>query len=307
MRLLTLGVGLRGAKIAELFYKEGVRVNGAPLFKCFAILNDEAQLKTISIRNDRKYYLRDRKGVPGFLNSLTRVYEIWEGSLILNSLEDEFAFEVSVELCERMKKFSDDPLINLTLIPSLGQTDVSELKRKMREIQKVADVIMVFKGTSEVDQKILNALNLLALAGEVDIKKKTSGEVVVDTSDVFNALRSDGFSVVGFAEQKVNFDFFKKGSELKAIRTRRIIEMLDQAIKNLSINVELDKAKSALLLFCGPKEEITMEGIFEAISRIEGLNNDLIVRYGDCPISPTFITKKVALVVLFSGLRSFKF
>jgi len=307
MRLLTLGVGLRGAKIAELFYKEGVRVNGAPLFKCFAILNDEAQLKTISMRNDRKYYLRDKKGVPGFLNSLTRVYEIWEGSLILTSLEDEFAFEVSVDLCERMKKFSDDPLIHLTLIPSLGQADVSELKRKMREIQRVSDVIMVFKGTSEVDQKILNALNLLALAGEVDVKKKTSGEVVVDTSDVFNALRSDGFSVVGFAEQKVDFNFLKKGSELKAIRTRRIIEMLDQAIKNLSINVELEKAKSALLLFCGPKEEITMEGIFEAISRVEGLNNDLIIRYGDCPISPTIITKKVALVVLFSGLRSFKF
>lgn len=307
MRLLTVGVGLRGARIAELFYKEGVRVNGAPLFKCYAILNDEAQLRTISIKDDRKYYMRNIKGVPGFLNSLTRLYEIWEGSLVLSSLEDDFAFEISLDFCERMRKFSEDPLIYLTLVPSLGDVNISEIKRKMKEIQRVSDVIIVFEGRSEVDQKILNALNLLALAGEVDVKRRVSGEVVVDTSDVFNALRSEGFSVVGFAEQKVNFDFFRKKSELKAIRTRRTLEMLDQAIKNLSINAEIEKSKSALLLFCGPKEEITMEGIFEAINRVENLNKDIVIRYGDCPISPTLITKKVALVVLFSGLRSFKF
>lgn len=307
MKLLTVGVGLRGAKIAELFHKEGVRVNGAPLFKCFTILNDEAQLRTISIKDDRKFYMRDKKGVTGFLNSLTRIYEIWEGSLVLASLEDDFAFEISLDFCERLKKFSEDPLIYLTLVPSLGDVNISEIKRKMKEIQKVSDVIMVFEGRSEVDHKILNALNLLALAGEVDFKRRVSGEVVVDTSDVFNALKSDGFSVVGFAEQKVNFDFFKKKSELKAIRTRRILEMLEQAMRNLSINAEIEKAKSALLLFCGPKDEITMEGIFEAINKVESLNEDIVVRYGDCPISPTLITKKVALVLLFSGLRSFKF
>ncbi|MEM2726728.1 MAG: cell division protein [Archaeoglobaceae archaeon] len=307
MRLLTVGIGLRGAKIAELFYKNGVRVNRVPLFKCFALLSDESQIKSISMGDDRKYYVRDRRGVPGFINALTRHYEIWEGNLVITSLEDDFAFEVSLEFCERVKAFSDDPMIYLTLIPSLGNVDVSEIKKKMRAIQKVSDIIIAFEGKSESDQKIFNALNLLALAGEVDIKKRVAGEVVVDTSDVFNALKSDGFSVVGFAEQKLNFDLFKKGSELKAIRTRRILEMLNEAMNNLSINGDIEKAKSSLLLFCGPKEEITMEGIFEAISKVEKLNKEMVIRYGDCPISPSLITKKVALVLLFSGIRSFKF
>jgi len=307
MRLLTVGIGLRGAKIAELFYKQGVRVNRVPLFKCFAILNDELQIRSVSIDDDRKYYVGDRRGIPGFINAITKHYEIWEGNLVITSLEDDFAFDVSMEFCERLKAFSEDPIIYLTLIPSLGAVEVSEIKKKMRTIQKISDIILVFEGKLDSDMKIFDALNMLALAGEVDIKKRVAGEVVVDTSDIFNALKSDGFSVVGFAEQKVNFDFFKKASELKAVRTRRILEMLDQAMNNLSINTELEKAKSALLLFCGPKEEITMEGVFEAISRVEKLNNDIIIRYGDYPILPSFLTKKIALVVLFSGLKSFKF
>ncbi|NHW23039.1 MAG: cell division protein [Archaeoglobales archaeon] len=307
MRLLTVGIGLRGAKITELFYKHGVRVNRSPLFKCFAILSDELQIRSVSIDDDRKYYVGDRRGIPGFINALTRHYEIWEGNLVITSLEDDFAFDVSVEFCERLKAFSEDPIIYLTLIPSLGAVDVSEIKKKMRKIQKVSDIILVFEGKADSDAKIFDAMNMLALAGEVDIKKRVAGEVVVDTSDIFNALKSDGFSVVGFAEQKVSFDFFKKASELKAVRTRRILEMLDQAMNNLSINTELEKAKSALLLFCGPKEEVTMEGIFEAISRVEKLNKDIIIRYGDCPIPPALLTKKIAVVVLFSGLKSFKF
>ncbi|MCS7144039.1 MAG: cell division protein [Archaeoglobaceae archaeon] len=307
MRLLTVGIGLRGARIAELFYKHGVRVNKVPLFKCFALLSDESQIRSVSIGDDRKYYLHDRRGVPGFLNALTRHYEIWEGNLVITSLEDDFAFEISLEFCQRVKAFTDDPVIYLTLIPSLGNVDISEIKKKMRAIQKISDIIIAFEGKAESDQKIFDALNLLALAGEVDIKKRIAGEVVVDTSDVFNALKSAGFSVVGFAEQKINFDPFKKGSELKAIRTRRILDMFDQAIENLSIRGDIEKATSSLLLFCGPKEEITMEGIFEAISRVERLNKEMVIRYGDCPISPSFITKKVALVVLFSGLKSFKF
>ncbi|MDI9611320.1 MAG: cell division protein [Archaeoglobaceae archaeon] len=307
MRLLTVGIGLRGAKISELFYKHGVRVNRVPLFKCFALLNDESQIRSVSMGDDRKCYIRDRKGVPGFINSLTRHYEIWEGSLVITSLEDDFAYEISLDFCERVKALSECPVIYLTLIPTLGNVDLLDIKKKMREIQKVSDIIIAFEGKGESDQKIFNAMNLLALAGEVDLKKRVSGEVVVDTSDVFNALKSGGFSVVGFAEQKVNFDPFKKGSELKAIRTRRILELIDLAIENLSINGDIKRAKSSLLLFCGPKDEITMEGVFEAISRVEKLNKDMVIRYGDCPISPSLLTKKIALVALFSGLRGFKF
>lgn len=307
MKLLTVGVGSRGAKILELFHREGATVNKTPLFKCFALINDEEQLRTLSIKDEQKFYLRDRRGVPGFINSLTSVYEILEGTLVLASLEDDFAFETSVEFCERLKTFSEDPIMYLTLIPSLDKIDVMDLKRKIREIRRVSDVILIFEEKVDVDEKILNSLNLLALAGETDLKKGSAGEVILDTSDVFNALKSDGFSVVGFAEKKLTFEPFKKKSELKAMRMRRILEMVNQALNNLSIKVDISEATSALLLFSGPEEELVMEGILEATSEIEKLNEGIVVRYGDFPMPPSLLTKKVALVALFSGIRGFKF
>ncbi|MEM1578166.1 MAG: cell division protein [Archaeoglobaceae archaeon] len=306
MRLLTIGVGLRGAKIVELFYKEGVRVNGVPLFKCFVVLSDDAQLRSIGMKDNRKFYLHSSKGVGGFINAITRVYELWEGSLVVTSLEDEFGFQTSLEICEKIKSFSDDPMMYLTLIPTLGEVDIREIKRKISQIRKIVDVLILFEGKGDVDRKILSSLNLLALAGEVDIKKRVAGEVVVDTSDVFNSLKIEGFSVIGFAEKQIpqiNFELFKKKVELKAIRTRRLLELLDSAMENLSISCNIENAKSALLLFCGPQEELTMEGIFEAISKLETLNSEIVVRYGDCPLP----RKKISLISLFSGIKSFKF
>ncbi len=303
MRLLTIGIGLRGAKIAENFFKRGVKVNRVPLFKCFAILGDEAQMKGVAIKDDRKFYIHSKKGVLGFLNSITKIYEIWEGMLVVFSLEDDYAFEIALEVEERMKEIFEDPIITLPLIPTLGEVDVLELKKKLLELRKRSDVLLLYEGNVGVDEKILQSMNLLALAGEVDLKRKVAGEVVVDTSDVFNALKSQGFSILGFAEQKIPFEILRKKSELKALRTKRMIELFDKALENLSIQAKIDDAKSALILFTGPKEEITMEGLFEVISKVERINSGIEIRYGDCPIQ----SKKVSLVLLFSGVKAIKF
>lgn len=303
MRLLTIGIGLRGAKIVENFFKRGVKVNKVPLFKCFAILGDDAQMRSIGIKDDRKFYIHSRRGVLGFLNSITKVCEIWEGVLVVLSLEDEYAFEIAVEVNEKVKEIFEDPIVTLPLVPTLGEVDVLDLKKKLAELRKRSDVLLIFEGNVNADEKILRSMNLLALAGEVDLKQKIAGEVVVDTSDVFNALRSDGFSILGFAEQKIPFEIRRKKSELKAMRTRRMIELFEKAMENLSIQGKIEDAKSSLILFTAPKEEITMEGLFEVISRVEKLNSGIEIRYGDCPVQ----SRKVSLVLLFSGLKAIKF
>lgn len=303
MRLLTIGVGFRGAKIVENFFRRGVKVNGVPLFKCFAVLGNEAQIGSVAMKDDRKFYIHSRKGVLGFVNSITKVCELWEGALVVLSLEDEYALEIAVELNERIREVFEDPIITLSLIPALGEVDAIELKRKILELRKRSDVLLVFEGNVGVDEKILRSMNLLALAGEVDLKRKVAGEVVVDTSDVFNALKSDGFSVIAFSEQKIPFEIFRKKSGLKAMRTKRMLELFDKALENLSIRARIEDAKSSLVLFAGPKEEITMEGLFEVIDRLEKMNSGIEIRYGDCPTGG----RKVSIVLLFSGLKTLKF
>ncbi|MEM0350873.1 MAG: cell division protein [Archaeoglobaceae archaeon] len=303
MRLLTIGIGLRGARIVEKLYKKGVKVNRAPLFKCFAVLGNENQIKTIAIKDERKFYAISRKSVPGIINSITKIYELWEGGLTIFSLEDDYAFEVAVELNEKIKEIFEDPVISLVLTPTLGNMDLAELKRKMIEIRKKSDILLLFEGKPDVEEKILSSMNLLALAGEFDLKKKVAGEVVIDTSDIFNALKSEGFSIIGFAEKKISFEIFRKKSELKAMRTKRMLELYDLALQNLSISGRLEEAKSSLILFAGPKEEITMEGLFEVIERVERINSSIEIRYGDCPLQG----RKVSLILLFSGIKSIKF
>lgn len=309
MRLLTIGAGLRGAKIVENLHKKGVKVNRVSLFKCFAVLNNEEHFRKISLKEDRKFYVHGLRGdVSGFVNRITSLYEIFEGNLVVTSLEDDFGYLTSIELCEKLKRTTDDLVIALALVPQLDTSSIGEIKKRIRSLRESADVLMLFEGDVGVDQKILKVMNLISLAGEIDLKKKIAGEVVVDTSDVFNALKGDGFAIAGIAERKIPFDFksliFRRDSELKAQRTRRMIELTEEALKNVSINGDVESSKSALLLFAGKPEEITMEGLFHSISMIENLNRDIIVRYGDYPIPGM---RKLAAVLIFSGIRRFRF
>ncbi len=309
MRLLTIGVGFRGAKIAELLAKRGIRVNKVPLFKCFAVLNDENLMRNVSLRDDRKYYVHGLQGdVSGFVNTVTDIHEILEGSLVLTSLEDDFGYYTSLELCRRLKDVMEDTIISLALVPQLDASSIGEIKRRIREMRKVSDVLMLFEGNVGVEEKILKVLNLVSLAGEIDLKRKVAGEVVVDTSDVFNALKGDGFSIAGYAERKIPLNLaniiFRRYSEMKAARTRRMLELTEDALSNLSINGDVEDAKSALILFAGKPEEMTMEGLFMSITRIENLGRDIVVRYGDYPIPKS---RKLAVVLLFSGIRKLRF
>ncbi|WP_290598094.1 MULTISPECIES: cell division protein [unclassified Archaeoglobus] len=309
MRLLTIGSGLRGAKIAELLHKKGVKVNRVSLFKCFCVLNNEEHLRSVSLKEDRKFYVHGLRGdVSGFVNKVTSLYEIFEGSLVITSLEDDFGYLTSLELCERLKKMTGETVIALALVPQLDTSSIGEIKKRIRSLRDSADVLILFEGDVGVERKILRVMNLISLAGEIDLKKKVAGEVVVDTSDVFNALRGDGFAIAGIAERKIPLDLksliFKRESALKALRTRRMIELTEEALRNVSINGDVETSKSALLLFAGKPEEITMEGLFSSISMIENLNRDIVVRYGDYPIPGM---RKLAAVLIFSGIRKFRF
>ncbi len=309
MRLLTIGAGFRGAKIAEVLAKKGIKVNRVPLFKCFAVLNDETMLRKVSLKEDRKYYVHGLRGdVSGFVNRVTSIHELMEGSLIITSLEDDFGYLTSLELCKKLSEVTEDVVISLALVPQLDASSIGEIKKRIREMRRVSDVLLLFEGGVGVEDKILRVLNLVSLAGEIDLKKRIAGEVVVDTSDVFNALRGDGFAVAGYAERKIPFNIsnilFRRNSEMKAVRTRRMIELVEEAMGNLSINGDVEDAKSALILFAGKPEELTMEGLFNSITMIENVNRNMVVRYGDYPIPKA---RKVAVVLLFSGIKRLKF
>jgi cell division GTPase FtsZ len=118
----------------------------------------------------------------------------------------------------------------------------------------------------------------------------------------------EGFSVFGFAERSLPITWLykvllRKESELVAVRTQRMVEMLEDALQNLSVNGDVETAKSALIVFAGNPNEITMDGMFSCIERIENLNDSIIVRYGDYPIPRS---PYISVVLLLAGITRFK-
>ncbi len=299
-----IGAGSRSSEIVEVISKRCVKVNRVPLLKCFTVLNDLEKFKKISIEKDRKFYVYDvDSGIDGVLNRIFDLYEIFEGILVITTLNDDFSYNTSIEICKKLKEQFDEYVTILAILPRKIE-NTTLIRSRLRDLKRVSDIIILFSDTPDLAMKLSEILNLITLAGEIDLRKKVIGEIVIDSSDIFNALKFDGFSVVGYSKR--NIPFFSRifgGDSLKAIRTNRIVEMTSEALNNLSVEGNISDAKSALLLFAGNPNEIVTDGIFASISLVERLNKDILIRYGDYPLTKS----KLYLVLVLSGVRSIRF
>ena len=300
MRLLTIGVGTKGGEISSFLYRKGVKVNKIPLFRCYAVLSSVDDVSRIKLDERNKFYLPKSLDVTGVMNEILSRYEIYEGTMLVTSLDNEYDVKLTFEFGKRLRDVFEDPIMILGVVGSIK--DSGEFRNRIRALKKVSNVLMLTK--EDKIEETLEALKVIAMVGEVDLKKRVAGEVVVDTSDFFNAVVSDGFTVVGYARRNIPFfRFFMKRSQLLAIRTQRMLEMVKEAVRNLSFEGDVESANSALIVFAGNPDEITMDGLFSCINFVESLNRDMAIRYGDYPIPNA---RFVSSVVLFSGLRRFK-
>ncbi len=311
MRLLTIGAG-KAAKIVDRLAKDGAEVNNVKLFKCYTISETIEELKEIkSVPDNNKFFALWSEGnveLRSIINSIMSRYEIYEASLVVSDLTDRFSYVSAVSLYEELEKVMEEPKICLAVIPNLSNpVNVAEVRTRIRNLMKLYDYIFVFEAREGYEDTLVDVFNTLSLVGEIDAKKRSSGEVVVDTSDFLNSLDENGFTVAGFSKRNVGFGFIKKffkksSAELRGERTKRMVEMIESSLNNLSARGDVNTAKKALIVFSGNPEEITMEGLFSSIKRVEKINSDLIIRYGDYPVPRANF---VSAVVLFSGITRF--
>ncbi|AEA47873.1 hypothetical protein [Archaeoglobus veneficus] len=310
MKLLTIGTGARGCALSDLMAKHGAKVNRAKLFKCYAIANDIEVLKSLRGVPERDRYhlaLHKQKDIGGVVNSILERYELFEGALVITSLEDDFGYVLGIEFAEKLKESIEEPILGLVTLP-VESEQLAEMRRRIKEFRRAVDVLILFSEKEGVEKSIVDSLNLLSLVGEIDLRKRKAGEVVVDTSDVFNALMKEGVSAIGSSSRRLPFSWFRKlfmrkEYEIKGIRSQRMVDMLKEAYENLSIGIDVESAKSALIVFSGDPEEITMDGIFSCISLIEEMSPEAEVRYGDYPCK----SRDLSLVLLYSGVTKLKF
>ncbi|MFO7967304.1 MAG: cell division protein [Archaeoglobaceae archaeon] len=312
MKLLTIGCGNRGSAVADLMAKKGIRVNKTPLFKSYAISNEVETLKTLkSIHKDKRFHVwgsLNRKDVGSIINTIFSNYEIYEGFLVPIGLDEEFGFTMGIELCEKLNEICEEPILSLGILPNLDETDLLEMKKRIRELRKKSDVLLLFEEKENTEAMLLNSLNIISMVGEIDIKSKNTGEVVVDTSDVINSMLKEGISVIGVSGTKLPFwplrkILYRDEYEIKGLKTRRMVELCEDAMENLSSDVDVKDANSVLIVFSGDPEEITMDGMFSCLSMLEDINPYFEIRYGDYPVKLSHLYA----VLLFSGIKKLKF
>ncbi|ADC66600.1 conserved hypothetical protein [Ferroglobus placidus DSM 10642] len=308
MKLLTIGAG-KAANIVDVFAKRGAEVNKAKLFKCYTVSNELEELKKLrSVPQENRFYAVWKEDLPDLrsvINSIMSRYEIYEASLVVTDLTDDFSFFSSISLFDELERSMEEPKLCLALIPDLSNPEkIEKVRRGLRTLMKTYDFLFVFEKRNNYEDLIVDSFNTLSLVGEIDARKKTSGEVVVDTSDFLNSLDREGFTILGYSKRKISLfsRIFKSDAELRGERTKRMVDLLEESLSNLSARGDIDSAKKALIVFSGNPEEISMEGLFTCIKRVEKISGEMLVRYGDYPIPRSNF---VSSVVLFSGIKKF--
>ncbi len=312
MRLLTIGAG-KGARIAEMFSQKGARVNKINLFKTFAVVKSLEDLRMLKhIEDGKKFYAVYRDGevdVRSVFNNILSFNEIFEASLVICDLLDDFSCHASIKIGEEFNSTTEEPTICLAISPPLDSPEgVNVTFMRIKSLLRSFDFLFLFESKDGYEDEILKTFNTLSLVGEIDVKRQVSGEVVVDTSDFINSLSGDGISVAGIMSEKLPFKILRRlkragMSETIAERTERMVKMFDQAVKNVSARAEIGSAKKGLIVFSGDPDEITMDGMFECIKSMERINPSMLVRYGDYPIPNS---NELNAVVVFSGIKKFR-
>ena len=124
--------------------------------------------------------------------------------------------------------------------------------------------------------------NLLC-AGE-EKKPKFIGAKILDAGDIIQTL--SGWTVVGYGKSEIPMfkflsdtsDFRKKGTE-----THKGIQVMEQAMNELSARCRPSDAKRALYLLSGPPDEMSMSLMNELGGTLRRLATDANIRSGDYP------------------------
>lgn len=165
-----------------------------------------------------------------------------------------------------------------------------------------------------INDRIVVYLNALFGASE-PLSGNSIGEQVIDTADITRTLDQGNLSVIGYSDIPVTREergFFK---ELLSREKAPVIDTSDDilelvkesALRELSVEVDLDRVNAVTNIIAGPEDALSHEGIEEAQQWLTDYAEGATVRVGDYPIEPNADRDEyLASVSLLSGIEVIK-
>ena len=335
MKMLAVGLGQAGTKIADLFIGWEMK---QPV-KCFNAIavntakSDLMGLKNIPMENRVLIGETAVKGHGvGANNKLGAEIAMEEIDVILGAIDRMTKSDLDAFLliaaggggtgsgaipvvARHLKELYDEPVYALFILPAEAEGDIYTLNaaRSLKTlIGEVDGTFLVDNGAflrygesvkeayDRINAEIVRRIGLLARAGEATSYAKV-GEVVVDASEVLNTIGRGGITSVGYAQEAIEKRARGKHTFLDDLgKATRVISIVKRAVRGkLTLPCDYTTAERALVLFAGPPVYMTRKGLDKARQWLEGEIAGSEVRAGDYPNPKADF---LAAVVALSGV-----
>jgi cell division GTPase FtsZ len=341
MKVLVLGLGQAGGKIADLFLMDDRKSHVPHTFEAIAVNTAISDLMGLQYIPQEDRILLGETAVKGHGvgadNKKGAEIAEDEAEIVLNRISktnvsniDAFFIiaglgggtgsgAISV-ITKHLKKVYDEPVYAIGILPAENEGDIYTLNsaRSLKALLPVADAtILVDNGAflrsgesvreayDRINAEIVKRIGILCRSGEIRSRKQV-GEMVVDAAEVINTFRAGGICSIGYASEMVKREglftrMFKK-KQYEIGKASRILSVTKRAVKGrLLLPCDYKTANKALIIIAGPPSQLDRKGIEKAREWLENTIAGSEVRGGDYPLPKS---NYVGCVVLLAGVAN---
>ena len=200
------------------------------------------------------------------------------------------------------ERFVDKPVYNMIILPFKYEEQTEErsiynVGTCLKSAYLAADAIFLVdnqryitknmsikNNLAKINYHIVKPFYNLLCAGE-ETDSKYVGSRVVDAGDIIQTLA--GWTVIGYGKARMpriklpfdnNRDFRDKGNS-----TQKGIQVMDEALGELSLKCNPTDARKGLYLLTAPHEVMSMDLIKELSSSLKSMATEAVIRSGDYP------------------------
>lgn len=341
MKVLVIGVGQAGGKIADMFLADDRKSNVPHTFETIAvntavsdlmglqyipqvdrILIGETAVKGHGVGADNKKGAEIAEDeVEIVLNRVSKInVSNLDAFFVVAGLGGGTGSGAISIIAKHLKRIYDEPVYAIGILPAENEGDIYTLNtaRSLKALLPNCDAtIIVDNGAflrsgesvkeayDRINAEIVKRIGILCRSGEIRSRKHV-GEMVVDASEVINTLRGGNICSIGYASEAVRREgffakLFKK-RQYEIGKASRILSVSKRAVKGrLLLPCDYKSANKALIIVAGPPEQLDRKGIEKAREWLENTISGTEVRGGDYPLRTS---SYVGCVVLLAGIMN---
>jgi len=341
MKVLVIGVGQAGGKIADMFLADDRKSSVPHTFEVIAVNSAVSDLMGLQYIPQEDRVLIGETAVKGHgvgadnkkgaeiaedeievvMNKVSKInVSNLDAFFVVAGLGGGTGSGAVSIVAKHLKRVYDEPVYSIGILPAENEGDIYTLNtaRSLKALLPSCDAtIIVDNGAflrsgesvkqayDRINAEVVKRIGILCRAGEIRSRKQV-GEMVVDASEVINTFRGGNICSIGYASEAVAREgFFTKLFKKRSYeigKASRILSVAKRAVKGrLLLPCDYKSANRALIIVAGPPEQLDRKGIEKAREWLEGTISGTEVRGGDYPLRSSGY---VGAVVLLAGVTN---